>query len=167
MISIIAAMDNDRVIGNNNSLPWNLPADMKRFKNLTAGKPIIMGSKTFESIGKALPDRDNIVLTDDENYKAPGCKLAYSIEQAVSLAQQSPAFQKHREIMICGGASVYGQFLDRADRMYLTIIDHKFKGDAFFPEFDQSQWQEKENIRHEPDENNRYHYSFLTLDRKT
>jgi dihydrofolate reductase len=142
MISIIAAMDNDRVIGNNNSLPWNLPADMKRFKNLTAGKPIIMGSKTFESIGKALPDRDNIVLTDDENYK-------------------------DREIMICGGASVYGQFLDRADRMYLTIIDHKFKGDAFFPEFDQSQWQEKENIRHEPDENNRYHYSFLTLDRKT
>jgi dihydrofolate reductase len=127
VISIIAAIGNNRVIGNKNRLPWNLPADMEHFQKLTKGKPIIMGSLTFESIGKALPGRDNIVLARDPDYKAPG----------------------------------------RADRMYLTIIEGDFEGDAFFPEFNMEEWGEKERIFYEADENNPYKYSFLTLERKS
>ena len=166
MISIIAAMGKNRVIGNKNSLPWKLPADMKHFKELTIGKPVIMGSKTFESIGKPLPNRDNIILTLDKDYSAPGCKIALSVEQAILLAEQSSAFKESEEVMICGGASVYRQFLNKAGRMYLTMVDHSFEGDAFFPEFDKDEWLVKEEIGHESDEANSYAYTFLTLERK-
>lgn len=162
-ISIIAALGKNNVIGSNNSLPWNLPADMEHFKELTKNKPIIMGSKTFESIGRALPKRDNIVLTKDTKYKAPGCKLANSIEQALEFARDGEMGKESGEIMICGGASIYKQFLPLADKMYLTYIEADFTGDTFFPEFDQTKWQEVEREDHKADEHNLYDYFFITL----
>ena len=166
VISIIAAIGNNRVIGNKNHLPWNLPADMEHFQKLTRGKPIVMGSLTLESIGKTLPGRDNIVLTRDPNYKAPGCRIAYSLQEALLLAEDSPLCKRTKEVMICGGASIYKQYLPRADRMYLTTIEGDFEGDAFFPEFNMEEWEEKERIFYGADENNPYKHSFSTLERK-
>ncbi len=162
IISIIAAMSKGRVIGNNNRLPWNLPADMEHFRKMTKGKPIIMGQRTFESIGKALPGRINIVLTFDENFQAPDCLIARSIEEALQTAKNQGA----KELMICGGVSVYKQFLPLSYRMYLTLIEGDFEGDAFFPEFDYNDWQEAERIENQPDKKNLYKYSFVTLERK-
>lgn len=160
IISIIAAVADNMVIGDKNSLPWNLPADMKYFKKTTLGKPIIMGAKTFESIGKALPGRKNIVLSFDKDYKAEGCIIATSIEQALEEVEEN------EEVMIAGGASVYKQFLPLANRLYLTFIHHDFKGDAYFPKFDINQWKEIKRIDNEADEKNIYSYSFVVLERK-
>lgn len=159
-ISIIAAIGNNRVIGFNNKLPWDLPADMKHFQEKTRGKPIIMGQKTFESIGKPLPGRTNIILTLDREFNPQGCITAYSLEEAVEAAKNA------EEVMICGGVSIYRQFLTLADRMYLTMIEGDFEGDAFFPEFDWDDWDEIERIDNQPDENNPYKYSFVTLKNK-
>ncbi len=161
IISIIVAIGNNRVIGIKNALPWNLPADMEHFRQLTTGKPLIMGQKTFESIGKALPGRINIILTLDNNFKAPDCFVAHSIEEALQIAKE-----KGEEVMICGGVSIYRQFLTIADRMYLTLIKGDFEADAFFPEFDWNEWQETERIDKESDKDNPYPYSFVTLQRK-
>lgn len=166
IISAIVALGKNNVIGRNNALPWNLPADLRHFKELTKGKPIIMGSKTFESIGKALPQRDNIVLTMDSDYKAPGCKLANSLQQALQLAEQSEMGKASGEAMICGGASVYRQLLPLTNRMYLTFIEHDFEGDTYFPEFDKTEWQETERKAHKADTQNPYDYCFITLERK-
>ncbi len=160
VISIIAAMGNNRVIGIKNKLPWDLPADMEHFQRLTFGKPVIMGQKTFESVGKPLPDRTNIIMTLDKGFNPPGCLVAHSIEEALEKAKDFP------EVMICGGVSIYKQFLPLADKMYLTLIEGDFEGDAFFPEFDWSNWQEKERIENQPDKENPYKYTFLTLERK-
>ena len=165
-ISIIAALGNNRIIGNKNSLPWSLPSDMEHFKKLTMGKPIIMGQKTFESIGKALPDRENIILSRDLNYSIPGCQVAHSLDEAIELAEKSSLGKKSQEVMICGGASVYVQYLPRAERMYLTFIDNDFEGDVFFPEFDVSDWQEVERVSCQSDQKNKYGYSFVVLERK-
>ena len=160
-ISIIVAIANNRVIGKNNKLPWDLPADMEHFRKLTLGKPVIMGQKTFESIGKALPGRTNIVLTLDKNFQAPACLAAHSIEEALKFAGNK------EEVMIIGGVSIYKQFLPLANRLYLTLIDADIKdGDAFFPEFNYGDWNEIERIKNEPDKDNPYQYSFVTLERK-
>ena len=159
-ISIIAALAKNRVIGKDNKLPWNLPADLKHFKELTLGKPVIMGQKTFESIGKPLPGRTNIILTLDKNFKPQGCVVAHSIEEVLKKAADS------NEVMICGGASVYKQFLPLAHKMYLTLIDADFEGDAYFPEFNWADWQEVERVENEPDKENSYKYIFITLKRK-
>lgn len=161
-ISIIVAIGNNRVIGIKNALPWKLPADMEHFRQLTVGKPVIMGQRTFESISKALPGRINIVLTLDKNFQAPGCIAAYSIEEALRIAREKGA----KEVMIGGGASVYKQFLPLANKIYLTLIEGDFEGDAFFPEFDRGNWQEIERVENEPDKNNPYRYSFITLERR-
>ena len=160
-ISIIAAIGNNGVIGKDNKLPWDLPADMKHFQRLTMGKPIIMGQKTFESIGRPLPGRKNIILTRDNNFQPPNCIIAHSIKEALEAADSA------EEVMICGGASVYEQFLPFANKMYLTLIHHDFDGDAFFPKFDYNNWQEKERIENQPDEENPYKYTFLNLERKS
>jgi len=164
-ISIIAAIDKNNCIGSNNALPWSLPADMKRFKTLTKGKPIIMGSKTFESIGIALPHRDNIILTRNKDYIAPDCKITNSIEQALDIARKSEMIKNTGEIMICGGASIYKQFLTMAHKMYLTFIDHSFDGDAYFPEFSKDEWREIEKEICKADDVNQYNYSFVTLEK--
>lgn len=163
IISIISAIAENRVIGSKNNLPWYLPADLKHFKNMTLGKTIVMGANTFKSIGqKPLPNRKNIVLSNDANYKVPeGCVIATSIGQVLEIAKNE------EELMICGGASVYAQFLPLAQRLYLTYIHHDFGGDIFFPEFDAKQFKEVSREDHQPDEKNLYSYSFVVLERKT
>lgn len=158
-LSIVCAMGNNRVIGKNNQLPWHLPADLKHFKNLTLGKAIIMGRKTRESIGKALPGRHNIVISRQANLKFPGCDVAANIEQALELAGAS------EEVMIIGGANLYQQILPQANKMYLTFVDIDIDGDAFFPEWQQQEWQEVSRESHQPDEKNAYHYEFVAFDR--
>ncbi|MHA1471274.1 MAG: dihydrofolate reductase [Candidatus Asgardarchaeia archaeon] len=160
IISIIVAIADNMIIGDKNSLPWDLPADMEYFKKNTLGKPIIMGAKTFESIGKSLSNRKNIILSYDKNYKADGCIIVTSIEQALEEVEEN------EEVMIAGGASVYRQFLPLADRLYLTFIHHNFKGDAYSPKFDINRWKEIKRIDNQPDGKNIYSYSFVVLERK-
>jgi len=166
IISIIAALGNNRVIGNKNMLPWDLPADMDHFRELTLGKPIIMGQNTFDSIGRALPSRHNIVLTRDKELLIPNCEMAYSLDHAIELAEKSEMGKASGEVMICGGASIYEQYLSRANKMYLTFIEGDFKGDTFFPEFNFKRWKEIEKTSHEVDEKNGYPYSFVVFEKK-
>ncbi len=153
-------MGKNRVIGKDNSLPWNMPADMKRFKELTTGKPVIMGRKTFESIGKPLPDRTNIIMTRDENYKAEGCIVVHSVDEALKSAEGN------EEVMVIGGAQIYKEFFPRANKMYLTVIDNDFEGDVYFPEYNRDEWKETEREEHEADEENKFSYTFFVLEKK-
>jgi dihydrofolate reductase len=158
-ISIIAAMSANRVIGRDNALPWRLPADLKRFKNLTMGHCLLMGRKTFASIGRPLPGRTMIILTRQMDFTLPDILVAHSLDEALSLASGE-------ELFSAGGEEIYRQTLSLANRMYLTIIHSEFTGDAFFPLYDETDWVLLEEERHQPDENNPYSYSFLTYDRK-
>ena len=158
MISIIAAMAENRVIGRNNHLPWHLPADLKHFKQLTLGKPIIMGRRTWESLPGVLPGRLHIVISANRTYRAAeGCRLVSSFAEALEAAGDVP------EVMIVGGALLYRQALPLAQRMYLTIVHTKVEGDAYFPEFESGEWYELERESHLPNDRNPYAYSFLTL----
>ena len=148
------------MIGKRNALPWYLPADLGHFKEITTGKPVIMGKNTYESIGRPLPNRLNIVLSDDHNYKIEGCVVANSLEEALDYVKEA------EEVMIIGGALVYKQFLPVAKRMYLTRVYHDFEGDVYFPEFDEKEWQEISREDFMADAKNPYDYSFLTLERK-
>ncbi len=159
-LSLIAAMSAHRVIGRDNSLPWKLPADWKHFKNLTMGHHLLMGRKTFESIGRPLPGRTTVVITRQSGYSPTGVLVAHSIEQALQLAAQDS------EVFVAGGAEIYRQMLPRVDRIYLTSIDKDFEGDTFFPDFDESDWQLISQENREPDEKNAYPYTFLTYVRK-
>ena len=161
MISIIAAMAENRVIGVNNSLPWRLPADLRHFRQLTTGHHVIMGRRNYESIGKPLPDRTNIVITRNPAYQAPGCWVKHSLAEALQNTQNDP------EVFIIGGAEIYRQAIGDADRIYLTLVHADISGDTFFPEFDMREWRETSRVRHEADEKNSYAYSFVTYDRKT
>lgn len=158
-LSIIAAMARNRVIGRNNRLPWRLPADWRRFKRLTMGHHLIMGRKTFESIGRPLPGRISIVLSGQRSYAPPGVQVAASLEDALRLAQGD------NEVFVGGGAGVYRQTLDLADRMYLTLLPDDFEGDTYFPRYDESHWQVQQREIHEPEETDPNRYTFLTLDR--
>jgi dihydrofolate reductase len=159
-ISLIVAMSRNRVIGSDNRLPWHLSADLKRFKAITMGKPILMGRKTHESIGRPLPGRTNIVLTGNPGYHAPGCLVVSSLGEAMDAAQGC------EELMIIGGSSLYRRFLTDADRLYLTLIDQDFSGDTFFPEFDPADWVEvaREDVPDDPQA--AFKYSFLILERR-
>ncbi|MFE3574378.1 dihydrofolate reductase [Lysinibacillus sp. NPDC059133] len=131
MISLIVAHDNNNVIGYENGMPWHLPGDLKYFKDKTMGKPMIMGRKTFESIGRPLPGRRNIVITRDASYHADGIEVVTSLEGALALAGDVP------EIMIIGGEQIFRLCMDIADRLYITKINHAFNGDTYFPEYEQ------------------------------
>jgi len=157
MISLIAAMAKNRVIGVNNTLPWHLLADLKHFKALTLNKPIVMGRQTYLSIGKPLPKRENIILTTNKKFHAPGCHIVHSIDDVLKLARNAP------EVMIIGGATVYQQFLPHAYRMYLTYIDTHIEGDTLFPEWNENEWTVTERIEHTADEINHYNYEFVYL----
>jgi len=159
MISLIVAMTRNRVIGQGGRMPWHLPADLRHFRKLTMGKPIVMGRKTFESIGKALPGRRNIVVTRQQNYQARDCLVVDSLERALTDNRDS------REVMIIGGAEIYSEALPRADRIYLTLIECELDGDATFPELDRCQWRQKERIDYPPDDENAFALSFIVLDR--
>jgi dihydrofolate reductase len=161
IISLIWAMDENRLIGVENRLPWKLPADMNWFRRHSLGKPIIMGRKTFDSFGgRPLPERTNIVVTRDKDYRAEGAVVVYSIEEALQAAGDA------EEVMIIGGASFYEQLLPRADRLYITVVHGEFEGDAWFPDFDMSEWQEFAREEHAVDEKNEYACTFLCLERK-
>lgn len=158
-VSLIAAMGRHRVIGLNNKLPWRLPADMSHFRSLTLGKPVLMGRKTHQSIGQPLSGRTNLVLSRDPDFRAVGCVVVGNLEAALAECRSAP------EVMVIGGADCYAQALAHAGRMYLTYIDHGFEGDQYFPLFDEDEWRELDRGEHEPDDKNRYRYTFVTLER--
>lgn len=159
-ISLVVAKSKNHVIGKNNQLPWHLPADLQHFKKITMGKPILMGRKTAESIGKPLPGRRNIVITRNKRHKMQGFEIYHSIETALQ------ALETETEIMIIGGANLYAQLLSRADDIYLTIIDAEFEGDTFFPAVDFSQWKLISDEKYLPDEKNKYGYCFLHYEKE-
>jgi dihydrofolate reductase len=159
LIAMVAAMGENRVIGSRNALPWRLPADLKHFKRLTLGKPVVMGRTTFESIGRPLPGRRNIIISGDRGYQASGCEVVTSPEEALHRTQDVP------EIMVIGGASLYAQMLPRASRLYLTFVHGHFDGDAFFPPWDDNEWQEVSREAHEADAENPHAHSFVVLER--
>ena len=158
-LALIAALDRNGLIGRDNALPWHLPADLQHFKRTTLGKPIVMGRKTWESLGRPLPGRHNIVLTRDPGYTAEGATVVTSVDAALAAAGDVD------EVMVIGGAALYATLLPRADRLYLTRIDAAFEGDAWFPEVDPGDWREVAREAHAPDERNAHAYSFITLER--
>ncbi|WP_323951197.1 type 3 dihydrofolate reductase [Aeromonas caviae] len=162
MISMIAAMAHDRVIGLDNQMPWHLPADLAHFKRVTLGKPVLMGRKTFESIGRPLPGRRNLVISRNSDYRADGVEVIDSVEAALALLADSDV----AELMVIGGGHLYGQLLPRADRLYLTRIDLAVEGDTRFPAFDENDWSCIERESHHPDEKNPHPYCFETWQRR-
>ena len=154
-LSLIVAVDENNGIGKDNKLPWHLPADLKHFKALTTGHPIIMGRKTFESIGKALPNRRNIVISRQTDYFAEGISVVSSLDEAFRICQTDD------ESFVIGGAEIFTYALPLANILYLTVIHHEFNADTFFPEINKENWIEAENTNHEPDEKNIYAYTFI------
>lgn len=159
-LSIITAMAANRVIGVKNRLPWHLPEDLRHFKALTMGHHIVMGRKTYDSIGKPLPGRTTIIVTRNMDYAVPGCLAVNSIEAALTVCHGDS------EIFFVGGAEIYSQVLPIADRIYLTEIKRDFPGDAHFPEFDLSQWSEASREKHTADGGEPFEYHFVVYDRK-
>lgn len=160
IISIIVAIAKNGIIGKGNELPWNLPADLEYFKNTTKGHPVIMGARTHFSIGMILPGRKNIVLSDDPNLKLmDGAIMAESFEKAFELASES------NEAFIIGGANVYRQGLNYADRLYITEVNGEPEGDIYFPEFDKNQWKETQRIKRGRDEKNKYALDFVIYEK--
>lgn len=158
--SIIVAMSENRVIGRDNQLPWRLPADLKRLKSLTMGHYLLLGRRTFESIGRPLPGRRMVVITRQSDFSSPGIQVAHSLDGALDLAQGDD------EVFVGGGAGIYQEALTLADRIYLTVLHQEFDGDTLFPAYDSSDWHVIEKEDHGPDLRNPYHYTFLTLERR-
>ena len=159
-ISFVVAYDRKRAIGRDNRLPWRLPDDMKRVKEVTMGKPLIMGRRTWESIGRALPGRTSIVLTRDPKFTCDGCLIARTPEEAIPLAGDAP------EVIIFGGAKVFQTFLPRADKIYLTEIDADVGGDTHFPPLDPREWEPIFREEHLADDKHLYDFNFIVLVRK-
>jgi dihydrofolate reductase len=152
MVKIIVATSKNRVIGDSNSLIWYLPADLKRFKELTTGNPIVMGRKTYESIGRPLPNRRNIIITRDVKYDVEGCEVVNSLEEALMICNNN--------CFIIGGGEIYKQSMSIADQIYLTLVHEDFEGDTEFPEIG-SEWKMVTSQDFEPDEKNKHKYSFI------
>ncbi|MDP3793098.1 MAG: dihydrofolate reductase [bacterium] len=159
-ISIIVAIGENWVMGKQGGLPWRLPADLKHFKALTTGHTVIMGRKTFDSIGRPLPNRTNIVMSRNNDLTIPGCIRVKSVEEALDAAPDN------QDIFIVGGGEIYQQSLPFVQQIYLTRIDHKFEGDIFFPELNSSEWIEIDKKNLEADEKNPYNYSVSIFQRK-
>lgn len=161
MVNLIVAMDQNRVIGAAGKLPWHLPADLKRFKALTLGHPIVMGRKTFESIGRPLPGRTNVVVTRQQSYQAVGCTVVHSLEAAFE------AVRGHGEVFLIGGGELFEQAMGIADRIYATEIDTAVVGgDAYFPAIDFGRWTLLERVDCKPDPKNPYSYAYVTYVKK-
>lgn len=161
-ISMIAAMARDRVIGKDNQMPWHLPADLAHFKRLTLGKPVLMGRKTFESIGRPLPGRRNLVISRNPGYQAEGIEVVGSVEAALALLAGSSV----AELMVIGGGHLYAEMLPSADCLYLTQIDLAVEGDTRFPAFDDGQWLRIDSESHPADEKNPHSYCFESWQRR-
>lgn len=160
MIALIAALTPDRVIGRDNELPWRIPDDLRHFKRLTRGKPVIMGRRNYLSIGRPLPDRTNIVLTRQPAFEAPGCRVVGTPEAALEAAGDAD------EIMVIGGAEIYRLFLPQAQRMYLTWVEADLTGDIHFPAFDPTDWRVTGEQRQPPGEGTPYALCYQTLERR-
>ncbi|MEN0054714.1 MAG: dihydrofolate reductase [Mucilaginibacter sp.] len=158
-VSIIVAIAKNHAIGKNNQLLWHMPNDLKHFKDVTTGHTVIMGRKTYDSVGKPLPKRRNIIVTRQAIH-IEGCEVVNSVDAALALCANE------EEVFIVGGAEIYKQSLPLTDRIYLTIIDHDFNGDTYFPELNTAEWKETEREDFEADEKNKYPYSFITLERR-
>ncbi len=157
---MIAAMAKNRVIGMDNDMPWHLPDDLKFFKAKTTGKPVVMGRKTFESIGsRPLPNRPNVVISRNPELQLEGVSVYNSVDDALE------AFKDSEEVIIMGGGQLYKQMLPRADRLYLTLIDAEIEGDTLFPDWTQFDWKTVESIPHSTDERHEYAFEFITLDK--
>ena len=157
MLSIIVVIGKNREIGCDNKLLWNIPKDMERFTKITKGHPVLMGDKTFESIGKALPGRTNIIITRNKNYQAEKCEICYSIDDAIKLGKE----QDNKEMFIIGGGSIYRQTIDIVDKLYLTVVNDAPKADTYFPDYSQF----KNIIHEETVEDNGLKFKFLELTR--
>jgi dihydrofolate reductase len=160
MISFLFAMGKNRVIGKDNGMPWHLPADLARFKKMTMGHTVVMGRKTHESIGKALPGRKNIVVTKSMDYKAEGCIVVHSVNEAREY------FDDNEEIFVIGGTQLFNAFYPYADRLYVTYINQEFAGDTFFPEIEDAEWKRISIEKGVKNEKNQYDYSFIVYERK-
>ncbi|PUU87901.1 MULTISPECIES: dihydrofolate reductase [Halanaerobium] len=160
-LSIIAAMDQNQLIGEQGKIPWKLPADLKYFKEITMGAPVIMGRKTFKSIGFPLPGRKNIILTRNKDYTAEGCEVVHSKKEILN-----EFLKKKEEAFIIGGAEIYKQFLKYSDKLYLTIIEHQFSGDTYFPEVDWQKWYKVSEKKGTTESDNPYSYSYHIFQRK-
>ncbi len=160
-ISIIVATAQGGVIGKENGIPWYMPADLAYFRKLTSGHPIIMGRKTHESIGRILPDRLNIIISRDTDYKAEGAQVVHSLEQAINIAKST----NDEEIFVIGGDSIYKMALPFVNRIYITDVDAAIEGDRFF-KFNRDDWIEVSKESHQPDEKNKFPYEFVVLDRR-
>lgn len=158
MISIIVAADENNVIGKDNDLIWHLPNDLKFFKNLTSGHTIIMGRKTYESIGRPLPNRTTVIITRDRNYEAEGCVVVHSLTDALDKLKGADGF-------VVGGEQIYRQALPITDKVYLTRVHHKFDGDRHFPELG-NEWKEVASIPHSADEKHAYSFTFKTYEKR-
>ncbi len=158
-IAFVVARDRHGVIGKDGRLPWRLPDDMRHVRELTVGKPLIMGRRTFDSIGRPLPDRVSIVLTRDETFRCDGCLVARTPDEAVALAGDAP------EIIVFGGAGVFTYFLPRTDRIYLTEVDTEAAGDTYFPPLDPREWREVDRRAHAADARHPFAFSWVTLER--
>lgn len=156
-ISHMLAMDRNRVIGHNNQLPWHLPADLAYFRKHTINKPVLMGRKTYASIGKALPKRENIVLTKDLHFQPADCRVVHSIDAAITYFQES----HEEELMIIGGTEVFRQTLAIVNKLYVTEIDHEFVGDTYYPEISLAEWMVERRERGLVDDKNKYPHEFL------
>jgi dihydrofolate reductase len=156
MIKVIVAISKNRVIGDSNKLIWHIPADLKRFKEVTTGHPIVMGRKTYESIGRPLPNRRNIIITRDNDFQTKGCEVVNSIEEALLLTNNN--------CFIIGGGEIYKQTIHLAEQIYMTQVDEEFEGDTNFPELDKS-WYVSKREDFQKDEKNPYNYSFIFYER--
>ncbi|WP_410221036.1 dihydrofolate reductase [Pedobacter sp.] len=158
-LSIVVAVSANNAIGKENELLWHLPADLKHFKNITSGHTIIMGRKTYESIGRPLPNRRNIVITRNKDYKIEGAEVVHSLDNAIDLLGE------YEEGYIIGGEQIYNIALPFCGKIYLTTVHHHFDADAFFPEIDKSIWKETEKVENKADDKNEFDYTFSTLER--
>ena len=163
MVTIIAAIGQNNELGKGNDLIWHLPADLKRFKKVTTGHPIIMGRNTFESIGKPLPNRTTIIITRNKNYFIEGCLIAYSLQEAITMANEI-----NTDSFIIGGAQIYKQALETlsVDQLDITLVHQSFDADVFFPKIDTAVWQQVSKEDFKADEKNKYDYSFVSFTRK-
>ena len=158
-LSIVVAMDENRLIGKDNKLPWHLPADLAYFKKITTGKSIVMGRKTYDSIGRPLPNRRNIVISRNSKTLITGCEVLTSIDEVLSTTKDED------EVMIIGGASLCEQLLPQVSRLYITKIEGKFDGDVYFPEYDESDWHQVSCESHLPDDSSQHAHHFIVLER--
>lgn len=164
-LAVIVAAAENGVIGRNNALPWHLPEDLRYFKRVTMGKPIVMGRKTFESIGRPLPGRTNIVISRNEHYRAEGVRVVSSLDDALDLAEDIALIDGVDELMVIGGAAIYAEALPRAELLYLTQVHAEVEGDTYLPAIDLEQWREVDRESFSAEPPNPYDYSFVRLER--